>query len=41
MYMVQEIFIVEDKEGLINELRPYFKGDKDIILKSIPSRSFK
>lgn len=36
--MVHEIFIVEDTEDLINNLKPEFKGDKDIILKHITSR---
>lgn len=36
--MVQEIFIVEDKEKLINELTEELKGNKDISLRHIPSR---
>lgn len=37
--MVHEIFIVEDKEDLINDLKPEFKGNKEIVLKHIPSRN--
>lgn len=36
--MIHEIFIVEDKEELINNLKPEFKNHQDIILKSMPSR---
>lgn len=36
--MVHEIFIVEDKEELINNLKTEFKGNKDIYLKHIKSR---
>jgi len=35
--MVQEIFIVENELEIINKLKPYFKGNKEIILKSIKS----
>lgn len=34
--MIQEIFIVEDEEELINYLKPRFKQDKEIALKHIP-----
>ena len=37
--MVQEIFIVEDKEELINELKPKFRGKKDFSLKQVSSRT--
>lgn len=36
--MIQEIFIVEDTEELINELKPKFKGKKGFLLKSISPR---
>ena len=39
--MVQEIFIVEDEEELINDLKPLFKTNKDMVLKSMPSRYIK
>ena len=38
--MIQEIFIVEDKEEIIKELKPKFKCKKDFALKRMPSRSF-
>lgn len=38
--MIQEIFIVENKEDLINELKPHMKCHKGIVLKRIPSRHF-
>ena len=38
--MRREVFIVEDKEELINDLRPEFKDHNDIILKAMPSRYF-
>lgn len=38
--MVHEIFIVEDKEELINNLKPEFKANEEIILKHIKSRKF-
>lgn len=37
--MIQEIFIVEDKEELINELKSKFRGKKDFSLKRVPSRT--
>lgn len=37
--MIQEIFIVEDKEEIVNILKPKFKSKKDFILKSMSSRS--
>lgn len=36
--MVHEIFIVEDNEELINNLKLEFKGNKDIFLKHIIPR---
>lgn len=39
--MIQEIFIVEDIEDLINKIKPKFRGKKDFLLKHIPSRAFK
>ncbi len=36
--MVHEIFIVEDKEDLINELKPEFKSHQDILLKTMQSQ---
>lgn len=36
--MVHEIFIVEDKEKLIDGLKSEFKNHKDIVLKHISSR---
>lgn len=36
--MVHEIFIVEDKEELIHELKPEFKSRKDILLKAMPTK---
>lgn len=36
--MIQEIFIVEDTEELMSELRPKFRGKKGFLLKSIPPR---
>ena len=38
--MVQEIFIVEDKNKIAKELSNKFKNDKDIHLKTISSRRF-
>lgn len=39
--MIQEIFIVENKDDLINELKTYMKATKEIVLKPIPSRCFR
>lgn len=39
--MIQEIFIVENKEDLITELKPYMKCHKGIVLKHIPTRHFR
>lgn len=36
--MIQEIFIVEDKEEIIKELKPKFKGKKGFALKRMSSR---
>lgn len=36
--MVQEIFVVEDKEDIINDLKMYFKGNKEHVLKHVSSR---
>lgn len=36
--MVHEIFIVEDTEDLINELKPEFKSQQDILLKSMKAQ---
>jgi len=38
--MIQEIFVVEDKEDIINELKGYFKGSKELVLKHVSSRRF-
>jgi hypothetical protein len=39
--MIQEIFIIEDIEDLINHIKPKFRGKKDFLLRRIPSRTFK
>lgn len=36
--MVQEIFIVEDKNEIINELKPHFKANTKLSLRSVHSR---
>ncbi len=36
--MIQEIFVVEDKEELINNLIPHFKNNKDISLRHVLSK---
>ena len=38
--MVQEIFIVEDKNKITKELLKKFKEDKEIHLRTVPSRRF-
>ena len=38
--MVQEIFIVEDKNKITKELSNEFKNDKEIHLRTISSRRF-
>lgn len=38
--MVHEIFIVEDKNKLTEDLLVKFKGDKEIHLNTISSRKF-
>ena len=38
--MVQEIFIVEDKNKITKELLKKFKGDKEIHLRTVQSRRF-
>ena len=36
--MIQEIFVVEDKEEIITDLKTKFKASDDIVLKLIPSK---
>lgn len=37
--MIQEIFIIENEEEIINKLKPYFKCNKEITLKSMKAKS--
>lgn len=36
--MIQEIFIIENEEEIINKLKPYFKNNKEMVLKSMHAK---